>query len=616
MVTFLADDLATHHGLINVGIVRRGDRAMLIDCGDGQVIPALQAMGVRHVERVLFTHHHRDQASGLPAIFDYSASPVRVTAPASEGDCFASVERYWTDPARQWHLYDFHPHHLMLPESVPVDAACREGDQIEWGRWRIRVLETPGHTDGSVSYLVEGAAQRVIFSGDVIYAPGQIWAVFPLQRGGRFGEWTIRDYHGFLGARSLLTESLQKIRQARPSALVPSHGTIMNLPEAAIDALLANLRECVECYAEISALHYHFPEMFQDDRIRRLIDADTAPLPPFVRHLGTTFVVVAADGAALVMDCGSPRVIEEIQALQEAGIVRQVELFWVSHYHDDHVDAAADFQRRFPCPTVADATVADVISHPSAYRLPCLSPTVVRVDRRTRSGESWDWHEFRLTAYHFPGQTYYHGALLVEGHGQRLFFIGDSFTPSGIDDYCAGNRNFLGPDRGFDACLRLLDELCPDYLFNCHVDVAFRFSAEQIRFMRENLTRRAELFQRLLPWDDPNYGLDEHWVRCQPYAQVVRPGQSAPLEVVITNHSTEARLASCQPALPPGWSAVVPAPTLAPARGERALKITIQPPGDARPGQYVIPIALEYAGRRLGQLSEALIRVLSVSGEA
>ena len=68
----------------------------------------------------------------------------------------------------------------------------------------------------------------------------------------------------------------------------------------------------------------------------------------------------------------------------------------------------------------------------------------VHVDRRTRHGESWQWHEFTVTAYHLPGQTLYHGGLLIEGRGHRILFCGDSFTMAGIDDYCAGNRNWLG----------------------------------------------------------------------------------------------------------------------------------------------------------------------------
>ena len=89
--------------------------------------------------------------------------------------------------------------------------------------------------------------------------------------------------------------------------------------------------------------------------------------------------------------------------------------------------------------------MAEVIADPLAWRLPCISPSVARVDRATQDGESWTWHEFKLTAYHFPGQTLYHAGLLVEGQGLRMLFVGDSFTMAGIDDYCAQQPQLARP---------------------------------------------------------------------------------------------------------------------------------------------------------------------------
>ena len=48
----------------NVYVVRHGDAALLIDLGDGSVLDHLGEIGVRTVEWVLFTHHHREQCQG------------------------------------------------------------------------------------------------------------------------------------------------------------------------------------------------------------------------------------------------------------------------------------------------------------------------------------------------------------------------------------------------------------------------------------------------------------------------------------------------------------------------------------------------------------------------
>jgi hypothetical protein len=158
-----------------------------------------------------------------------------------------------------------------------------------------------------------------------------------------------------------------------------------------------------------------------------------------------------------------------------------------------------------------------------------------------------------MTSYHLPGQTLYHGGLLVEGSGLRMFFAGDSFTPAGIDDYCALNRNWLGRGAGFRACLDLMQRIKPTDVFNCHVDVAFDFTADQYRAMQENLDEREESFGRLFPWDHANYGMDESWVRAFPYEQSAGPGEQVRVQVFVTNHSAGAKEAAARIAVPRSW---------------------------------------------------------------
>ena len=47
---------------------RDGDKAILIDLGDGSVISHLSEIGVKQVDWVLFTHHHREQCQGYPLL--------------------------------------------------------------------------------------------------------------------------------------------------------------------------------------------------------------------------------------------------------------------------------------------------------------------------------------------------------------------------------------------------------------------------------------------------------------------------------------------------------------------------------------------------------------------
>ena len=111
--TPLSEHLSVYHGPINVGLLRddRSGKVLLIDCGDGRVIEHFEKLGVTAVDRVVFTHHHRDQACGAWALKQRGA---KIGVPAGERDLFDKVAAYWGNPSSRWHLYNFHPHHLTL----------------------------------------------------------------------------------------------------------------------------------------------------------------------------------------------------------------------------------------------------------------------------------------------------------------------------------------------------------------------------------------------------------------------------------------------------------------------------------------------------------------------
>ena len=58
---------------------------------------------------------------------------------------------------------------FVIPPSVPA-VELAEGGTIRFGELRLRVLHTPGHTEGSVCLLDEDAGQ--LFSGDTLFEAG------------------------------------------------------------------------------------------------------------------------------------------------------------------------------------------------------------------------------------------------------------------------------------------------------------------------------------------------------------------------------------------------------------------------------------------------------------
>jgi len=595
--------LSTHLSLLigagNVGVLRDGTRALVIDPGDPGVGAALAGVTV---DTVLLTHYHRDNMVGLgsPALAD-----ARLMVPRAEAYLFSDAEAYWADPASRWHLYNYRPFFLVPTASRPVAGTLADDDSFTWGPARITVLATPGHTDGSLSYLIEVDGQRVLFTGDLLSAPGQVWDCYSLQQGGTYGATTIWDYHAYLGARAALFASLRRAAEVCPTTLVPTHGLVMPDPAAAVTTTIAAIETAFRAYAATSALQHYFPAVM--DGVPATVRATTAPPPAWLRHHGTTWVLCSASGAALVMDCGQPNVIDQLRDWQSTGDITTVEGIWISHYHDDHVDAVPAFQAAFDCPLYADAAVAAVIAEPLAWRLPCISPSVCRVDHILPHGTRWQWHEFTLTAYHCPGQTYYHGALLIEGRGQRIMNIGDSFAPTGLDDYCPLNRNPLGAGEGFDACLALLEEVQPNALFNPHVDDLFTFTPAQIAQLRDALARRVATLATLTPWPAPDYAFDPYWVRCHPYQQQAVAGKAVEIAVVVTNDTDVPQPVACQ-----FTGEGMLATAIIPPHAEASLPLTVP---SLPPGRQVLSVDLTFAGRLLPACAETIIDVCSEAGD-
>ena len=486
-ISKLSDHVFIYHGPTNVGIIRDGENAILIDCGEGSVANALPGLGIKKVSQLWFTHHHRDMACGA---FAFVAQGAKVCVPVAEKAYFDNVSAYWQNPKNRWNLYDHNPHHLMLAEQIHVDTTVAEGQSKTLGTVKITAMATPGHTDGSMSYLVEVDGKRLVFSGDAIYDKGQIWEMWSLQKPAK----DLWSYFAFLGSRRQLEQSLRSIEAVKPDMLVPSHGQVMKNPIQAMDLLIQRLDNAYEQFAAISSLRRHEPKILAEysGKKGQMPFRSGKPVPACLKCLDSTgapnWVLVSQDKAAFVIDCGFEHwghPLKTIQAMLVDGEIKSVEGLWITHYHDDHVDGIPAFQKAFPdVPCITDHSVAQIISNPIAWRLPCLSQSQARVDKVTKDGESWMWHEFKMTAYHFPGQTLYHAGLLVEGQGVRILLAGDSFSMAGIDDYYIYNRNWLGKGVGFDRCISLIEKLNPTHIIASHIKEAFDFTPEECRFMR------------------------------------------------------------------------------------------------------------------------------------
>src|SRR5436189_5837825 len=101
----------------NVYVVRDGDAALLIDFGDGSVLDHLAEIGVKRVEWVLFTHHHREQCQGTPRL---KPGEVRVAGPAAERDLFENPAKYRKMAVKLGDAFTIHGSSYVRPPVHPV----------------------------------------------------------------------------------------------------------------------------------------------------------------------------------------------------------------------------------------------------------------------------------------------------------------------------------------------------------------------------------------------------------------------------------------------------------------------------------------------------------------
>jgi len=61
---------------------------------------------------------------------------------------------------------------VPLPETCELSGALVDGASLSAGDLEMGVVHTPGHTPGSVSFVVKGAEGSVLFTGDTLFRRG------------------------------------------------------------------------------------------------------------------------------------------------------------------------------------------------------------------------------------------------------------------------------------------------------------------------------------------------------------------------------------------------------------------------------------------------------------
>ncbi len=613
-------DITDNHyvirGDINGAVITSGKHKLVI-YGDPE-------NSVSQADLVLFTHARRDVVWAGSNLINNGAKAI---VPQKEIGYFNNPDSVWTSIAES-QFHDYRQKSSLVPiNSIPVYQSVTGGDTINWQGIPIKVIGSRGCTEGAVSYIIRIDDIDVAFVGDLIYGDGKILDIYSLQD--EIPELDMWGYHGFAARIADIIKSLERIKELKPDVIIPVRGPVINNPEPAINKLISRLRLVYKNYLSINAFRWYRssgwgkPEDGTVNLASRVLPSDMKvnwmPFakmqnnPQWLVNVATSKLIISEDRTAFLVDCGFKKAFDDITNLEDNFSCSNIEGIFISHYHDDHTDYINKIREKYNCPTYITKELQDILNHPQAYKMPAMTSEQIENLTVVPEGSSITWKEFTFTFYYFPGQTIYHDAILIKNNstGENIFVVGDSFSPSGIDDYCLQNRNLLGENLGYIHCIDILKNL-PDncWLTNEHIGQSFRFTKEQLDFMNDNLIERETLLQELFPWDNINYGIDGEWARFYPYSQVVENGQtSTEFSIIIYNHSAKEQEFTIHPETGKMICSPDKMVISIPTGEERKVNFNLNIPGNLQKGNKIITVDVSFDKWNLHKWCESIIKI-------
>ena len=203
-------DLFVWTDTCKVYVVRDGEAALLVNLGDGSVLEDLSELGVKKVEWVLFTDHHREQNQGASKLEPWRECGTKVAAPAAERALnFRKMNVSLGD------AFTIHGASFVRPPtlSIPLDRVFATNDTRVWRGREIACLDTRGSSPGGMTYLLRENGRSLAFSGDVMLDVSKMHTWFDT-------EW---DY-GFTAGIQALRQSVARLAELNLERLLPSHG--------------------------------------------------------------------------------------------------------------------------------------------------------------------------------------------------------------------------------------------------------------------------------------------------------------------------------------------------------------------------------------------------------
>lgn len=128
--------------------------AIVVDPGDNidEILAILKRHGLK-LKDIVITHAHIDHIGGAAKLKKATGAPVHMNANDQELYDHLDMQAGWLG--------------METPSTTDIDSNVREGDRLTLGNADFHVLDTPGHTQGSISLWIPSESKLV--AGDTLF---------------------------------------------------------------------------------------------------------------------------------------------------------------------------------------------------------------------------------------------------------------------------------------------------------------------------------------------------------------------------------------------------------------------------------------------------------------
>lgn len=190
------------------------------------------------LKKILLTHAHGDHVLG--AMYLRRLTGARIYAGRADSD----ILRAGGPPEALFSTYDMPG---IDTHSTEVDVELEGGETIQSGDVRFEVIGTPGHTPGSLCFLMEHDGRRILFSGDTIQSiTGDL---------GTYAAYLAPRYRS--SARDYLASLKQLREMPSPDILLPGHPQARAPAIDPKDVLAGGNAEGQGVSAEVTSQQWH-----------------------------------------------------------------------------------------------------------------------------------------------------------------------------------------------------------------------------------------------------------------------------------------------------------------------------------------------------------------------